>query len=257
MRSTFAPYPARKRLAIGPARTRVRSSTRMPSSGRAGSTLPTRSRTGFGHGEPRQRFGRERNALRMCLPLADRAHLCRATAGFDDGGLERGFRPAAHRRRHRLAIGVFSEHPFGCRAMVRRVRVQADPAVAATRNLRRSDPTVRPATIRPAGSTIQTRTMQDDDRCEAFGNVPLRKLTSSATASDAAAIDALARSVTRNAEGRSPSPSKLQRLEQGAIAVERIPDRRCQTGGLFGHAIVISLARITVFRNRGYRQARA
>ena len=152
----------------------------------------------------------------------DGPHRGRAAAGFDDGGLQRGFRPAFHRDRHRFPVRLFSQHPLRCRAMVRRVRVQPDPAVArrivagdriprcgqrpADRPDRRSKPERRETTI-------------DATR----GIVPLRNSQSSATASDAAAIDALARSVTRNAKAdcrRRRSASFRVRRDRRSSAVQ-------------------------------------
>ena len=206
MRNTFAPNPARKRVAIGPARTRASGPALecRPVDGRL--ELPVRSGApGVGHGETRERFGRERDALGCVCHSSKRISAAQPPAST--------IAASSAVFVQRLTAADIAARSACCRAPVPPPHDGAARSCAGgssrrwTRSLRRSDPTVRAATIH------RPNRQPKPERCKATidakrGNAPLHKVTSSAMASDAAATDALARSVTRNTEGRSPSPSK-------------------------------------------------
>ncbi len=115
----------------GPAMTRVRSSTRMPESGRS---APRGSGRGWSIADPgdlEQRQPRHRLALRMRGPLGRRAHHGGDQPGLGGRRLEFLALPFHQRRLHRLALVVAAQQLQHAVAMMRKVGVQAHRAAVA------------------------------------------------------------------------------------------------------------------------------
>src|SRR5260370_28402838 len=78
----------------------------------------------------RQRLGSDGEALGMLSPFVSRSHLGGASPRLNDRFFQVAFGPASNRSRHGVFLGVSSQHAFGCRAMMRCVRVKSNPAIA-------------------------------------------------------------------------------------------------------------------------------
>ena len=78
-----------------------------------------------------QRLFAHRLALRMLPPRLFATHRCGAAACVDHRLLKRVSLPARHLPRQRVAVRMLAQYALHCRAMRRRVGVQADPAVGA------------------------------------------------------------------------------------------------------------------------------
>ena len=117
---TSAPCSARVRAQVGPARTRVRSSTRMPDSGRSpsgsfsGGLSPILTISISGSEAIAAACG-------CCAHSAMRAHHAAGALGGDDRLLELERVPLRHRLAHRLAVFRHAEHAQRGGAVVREV----------------------------------------------------------------------------------------------------------------------------------------
>ena len=149
MRSTSAPNPARNRVAIGPARMRVMSSTRTPASGRAGSTTHTGEWAPLVRLQRSSGSRRDRRALRMRGPSRQRSHRRGAAAARDDRRFEFVRPPALRRGAHGLLSAGGSQH--GQRG--RRDDAPRWCAAESSRRRRHSRPRWRP---RPAATTSRS-----------------------------------------------------------------------------------------------------
>ncbi|MCY1432990.1 hypothetical protein D9M71_490080 [compost metagenome] len=79
--------------------------------------------------ELNQRFGVDREPLRMDLPLFPAAHFGGTATGLDHGLFQITLGPLRHFAGHRLAVDAGAQHRFGGGAVMGRIGVQADPAI--------------------------------------------------------------------------------------------------------------------------------
>lgn len=129
MRSTFAPSPARKRLAVGAGEHAGQVEHLDPAQRSCDRALPGGAFLVRLLDELHQRFGIHRQPLRMLPPLRPTAHLGGAALGVDHRLLKLRARPLCDFRRQCGTIGAGTEHAFCGGAVVRGVGVQTDPAV--------------------------------------------------------------------------------------------------------------------------------
>ena len=76
-----------------------------------------------------QRLGVDCLTLGMRLPLSPGSHFGRTTTGVDHRLFQIGLGPSRHVAGHRGAVVDGAEHCFSRRSVMRRIGVQADPAV--------------------------------------------------------------------------------------------------------------------------------
>ena len=134
--STSAPCSASVRAQVGPASTRVRSSTRTPASGRDDAGCDSGS--GSGGASPmrtisRQRMRGDRRSLRMQRPFLAGPHQPGASARRVDCVFERKALPRCARLHRRLAIRRRAEHLERGFAVVGEIAVDAHPPAIAHR----------------------------------------------------------------------------------------------------------------------------
>ena len=129
MRRTFAPKPAKNLVATGPARTRVRSKTWSPASGRSGATWRGSLSSQSVSSRQRKQLIGHAAALRVRAPGSEGAHCSGAPALVHDGQLQFVGTPAGDRGFHLGLVRLDTEdHQRGVTVMWG-VGVQPDPAV--------------------------------------------------------------------------------------------------------------------------------
>ena len=130
--NTSAPCSASVRAQVGPARTRVRSSTRMPESGRSPCGQLFRRRVAdLDDFQQRQRG--DRRGLRMLRPFRHAAHHAAGALGGDDRLLEFERVPFRDGAAHRVLVLLAAEHAQRGGAVVREIGVDIAPAAVLRR----------------------------------------------------------------------------------------------------------------------------